>query len=82
VAVRTLKMAVRTRSRSVVWCFFRKVSSKEATCEDCGDSIATCGNTTNLFKVSRLVRQHILLFQAGQLFTVFFNPIAFKVKAP
>ena len=49
-----IKMAVHTRGRSVVWRFFTKVSGKEAKCEDCGDSIATCGNTTNLFKVYML----------------------------
>ena len=49
-----IKMAVHTRGRSVVWHFFTKVSGKEAKCEDCGDSIATCGNTTNLFKVYML----------------------------
>ena len=49
-----IKMAVHTHGRSVVWHLFMKVSGKETKCEDCGDSIATCGNTTNLFKVYML----------------------------
>ena len=49
-----IKMAVHTHGRNVVWCFFTKVSGKEAKYEGCGDSIATCGNTANLFKVYML----------------------------
>ena len=67
--------------RDVFQCFFRKASSKEAKCEDYGDSIATCSNTTNLFRVSQLVNQYIFTVAGRATVHNIVNPIAFKFKA-
>ncbi|KAK7895421.1 hypothetical protein WMY93_020746 [Mugilogobius chulae] len=42
------------RKRSVVWRFFTRQSSGEATCDVCLNTVKSCGNTTNLVKHLRL----------------------------
>ena len=50
--------AVVTKKRSLVWVYFRELSGvqKEAICNLCEEKISTCGNTTNMVKVSNTYR--------------------------
>ena len=42
-----------TKKRSLVWAYFRESSiQKEAICNLCEGKVSTCGNTTNMVKVS------------------------------
>ena len=45
-----------TKKRSLVWSYFRESAThsvdKEAICNKCEDRVSTCGNTTNMVKVS------------------------------
>ena len=43
-----------TRKRSLVWAYFQESSTqpKEAICTLCEQTVSTCGNTTNMVKVS------------------------------
>ena len=42
-----------TKKRSLVWAYFRKSSKlKEVICNLCEEKVVTCGNTTNMVKVS------------------------------
>lgn len=39
------------RKRSLAWNHFEKTGDKEATCDICGETVKTAGNTTNLITV-------------------------------
>ena len=44
-----------TRKRSLVWVYFRESpAQKEALCNLCEQNMSTCGNTTNMVKVSHV----------------------------
>lgn len=50
--------AIITKKRSLVWVYFRESSGvqREAVCNLCEEKISTCGNTTNMVKVSNMYR--------------------------
>ena len=43
------------RKRSIAWNHFEVTAEKEATCDICGETVKSAGNTTNLMTVSQWI---------------------------